>query len=198
MNIAALVLLAMMTGGTGAAPSRCIQLGPTQQAASSSGQQGQISASRIKITIATGGIPYRANKNTFRAGEPVPLVITMTNTGSDLVHVCESGTLYQDRPQLLRDGKPLVYTSFRQSMMQVVERDKTCNREDLPQQILLPPNEPTVVDWSNLVEGASSLYEDGWYESLPAGKYTLIVRRRLSCCDGPFIESNTITFEVVP
>jgi len=198
MSIAALMLLAMITGGAHAVRSGCIPLEPTQQANNSSSQGDQINSSQIKITIAPGGAPYRPAKNTFRVGEPVPLVITMTNTGSQPVYVCESGTLYQDRPQLLRDGKPIAYTSFRQSMVQTAEHEKTCKTENLPQQILLRPNEPVVVDWFNLVEGATSLYDDGWYESLPPGKYTLTDRRRLYCCDGAFIETNTISFVVVP
>ena len=197
MSIAALMLLAMMTGGFHAVRAACIPE-PTQQPNTSSAPGGQIKSSQIKISIATGGVPYRPAKNTFRVGEPVPLVITMTNTGSQPVYVCESGTFYQDRPQLLRDGKPIAYTSFRQSMVQTAERDNTCKNDNLPQQILLRPNEPVVVDWFNLVEGATSLYDDGWYESLPPGKYTLTDRRRLDCCDGAFIETNTISFVVVP
>jgi hypothetical protein len=83
-------------------------------------------------------------------------------------------------------------------MMQTAEKDKTCQKDNLPQQVLLPPYEPTVVDWFNLAQGANSLYDDGWYEPLPMGKYTLTNSRRLGCCDGPLIESNTINFEVVP
>jgi hypothetical protein len=198
MSITALVLLAMMTGGTHAVRSVCIPVPPTQQANSPSGQRGQKNGSQIKITIATGGGPYRAAKDSFRVGEPVPLVITMTNTGSEPVYVCESGALYQDRPQLLRDGKPIAYTSFRQSMVQTAEREMTCKNDSLPQQILLRPNEPVVVDWFNLAEGTPSLYDDGWYEPLPVGKYTLTNSRRPSCCDGLFIESDAISFVVTP
>jgi hypothetical protein len=201
MKIAALVLLAMLTGLTGithADRSACVPLEPTQQSNTSSGQRGQINGNQIKISVATGGGPYRPAKDTFRVGEAIPIVITMTNTGNQPVYVCESATLYQDRPQLLKDGKPVPYTSFRQSMMQTAERDKTCKKEDVPQQVLLRPNEPTVVDWFSLAEGAASLYDDGWYESLPAGKYTLTSQRRLSCCDGAFVEANTINFVVVP
>jgi len=82
--------------------------------------------------------------------------------------------------------------------MQTAEKDKTCDKENLPQQVLLRANEPAIVDWFNLAEGTASLYDDGWYGPLPAGKYTLTNRRRLSCCDGAFVESNTINFTVVP
>lgn len=198
MSIGALVLMTMLTGSTHAVRSDCIPFESTQQSNPSSGQRSQINSSQIKITIATGGAPYRPAKDTYHAGEPIPLVITMTNTGSQPVYVCESGTLYQDRPQLLRNGEPLAYASFRRSMLQAAEGENTCRKENLPQQVLLRPNEPTVVDWFNLAEGPTSLYDDGWYEPLPAGKYTLTNQRRLSCCDGAFVESNSISFVVVP
>ena len=198
MSTAVLLLLTMLTSTTRADRPDSVLLELTQQSNTASGQRGQINGNQIKISIATGGGPYRPAKDTFRVGEPVPLVVTMTNTGSQPVYVCESDTLYQDRPQLVKDGEPVPYTSFRQSMMKAAELDKTCKEDNLPQRILLRPNEPTVVDWFNLVEGAPSLYDDGWYVPLPAGKYTLTNRRRLSCCDGAFVEANTINFVVVP
>jgi hypothetical protein len=37
-----------------------------------------------------------------------------------------------------------------------------------------------------------------WYDPLQAGKYELSIERCLSCCDGPMVESNKFSFEVVP
>jgi hypothetical protein len=195
MSIAALVLMTILTGSIRADRSACVPLEPAQQSNTSS---RQTNGNEIKITIATGGGPYRPAKGSFRVGEPIPLVITMTNTGSQPVYVCESSTFYQDRPQLLMNGEPVPYTSFRQSMVQTAEKANTCQTDNLPQQVLLRPNEPTVVDWFNLAQGATSLYDDGWYEALQPGKYTLTSRRRLSCCDGSFIDTDTINFVVVP
>lgn len=198
MNIASLALLLVLSDIGGANVSNCVSMKATQPWNSSSAQIGQINGSKIKVTIATGGVPYRLAKDTYRVGEPIPLVITMTNTGSEPVYVCQSGMLYQDRPQLLKDGQPVSYKSYRESMMQAAVRDQTCQQDNLPQQILLRPNEATVVDWFNLAEGATSLYDDGWYESLPPGKYTLTDRRRLNCCDGSLVDTNTVEFVVTP
>ena len=198
MSIAALVLITVLTGSTHAVRSDCIHLEATQQSTPSSGQAGQINRGQIKITIATGGGPYRPAKDTYRVGERIPVVITMTNTGTEPVYVCESGTIYQDRPQLLKDDKPVNYQAVTQSMMLEAERDQTCQDVNLPQQVLLRPNEPTVVDWFVLAEGAPSVDDDAWYEPLGPGKYKLSDRRRLSCCDGPFVDSNTISFVIVP
>jgi hypothetical protein len=170
----------------------------SQQSSSSSNKSSQINGSQIKISIATGGGPYRPAKDTYQVGLRVPVVITMTNTGSQPVYVCESGTLYQDRPQLLKDGKPVPYLSYTRSMMQAAEADKTCNKDNLPQQILLRPNEPTVVDWFILSKGATSLNDVAWYEPLQPGRYTFSDQRRLSCCNGPLIGTNTIEFVVAP
>ena len=206
MRIFALVLLMMLSCLARAGGSNCVLNGATQQAdlklASQSnsigGQRSQIDGSQIKISIATGGGLFGPAKDTFKVGQRVPVVITMTNTGSLPVYVCESGTLYQDRPQLLKDGRPVGYVSFKQAMMQSAERDKTCDKESLPEQMLLRPDEPTVVDWFILAEGATSLFDNAWYQPLQPGKYTLSNQRRLSCCDGPLIDTNTINFVVVP
>jgi hypothetical protein len=198
MSIAALVLLTILTGSMPAGRSDCVPLELTQQSNTSSDQRSQINGNQIKISIATGGGPYRPAKDTYRVGQRVPVVITMTNTGSQPVYVCESGTLYQDRPRLLKDGQPVAYFSLTQSMMRAAEQEKICNRDNLPQQILLRPNEPTVVDWFVLAEGATSVGDNAWYEPLKPGKYTLSDQRRLNCCDGPLIETNTIEFVVTP
>jgi hypothetical protein len=193
MRIAALVMVTMLSGVTQADR---LNLGPmkaTQQSNTASDQRSQ-----IKISIATGGEPYPPAKDTYRVGERVPIVITMTNTGSEAVYVCETGALYQDRPQLLKDGKPVPYISFQQSSIQMAEKDKTCDEDSLPQQIVLRPNEPTVVDWFILSKGATSFNDVAWYEPLQPGKYTFTDQRRLSCCDGPLVNTNTIEFVVAP
>lgn len=193
MRIAALMLLMTVSciahaGGPFCGPAEAIQ-----QSNASSGQSSQ-----IKISIAMGGGPFRPARDTFQVGERVPVVITMTNTGSQPVYVCQSGTLYQDRPHLLKDGEPVSYMSFTQSMVDTAEIDETCADTNVPQQILLRPNEPVVVDWFVLALGAASLDDYAWFEQLRPGKYTLSDRRRITCCDGPLVESNSVNFTVVP
>jgi hypothetical protein len=193
MSIAALVLLTMLTGVTQVDRSNRGPMNATQQ---SHGANGQTNANQIKISIATGGEPYGSVKHTYRVGERIPVVITMTNSGNQPVYVCESGTLYQDRPQLLKDDKPVPYMSFQQSSIEMADKDKTCDQDNLPQQILLKSNEATVVDWFVVSKGANSFNDVAWYEPLQPGKYTLSDQRRLTCCDGPLIATNTIEFVV--
>ena len=193
MRITAFVLLMMLACATRADRPDLASSKATQQSNSASDQSGQ-----IKISIATGGGLFGPAKDTYRVGDRVPVVITMTNTGSDSIYVCETGTLYQDRPHLLKDGKPVPYMSFQESTMKAAERDKTCDDDNLPQQILLRPNEPTVVDWFILSTGADSFNDVAWYDPMQPGKYTFSDQRRLSCCDGPLINSNTVEFVVAP
>jgi hypothetical protein len=192
MRITALVLLMMLSCVTRADRPDLVSAKVPQRSNSASEQ-----SSKIKISIATGGEPYPPAKDTYRVGERVPVVIIMTNTGNEAVYVCETGAPYQDRPQLIKDGKPVPYNSFQQSSIQM-EKDKTCNEDNLPQQIMLRPNEPTVVDWFILSKEATSFNDVAWYEPLQPGKYTLSDRRRLSCCDGPLMNTNTIEFVVAP
>src|SRR2546423_222707 len=92
MRILALVLLITLSCITRAdRPAEA-----SQQSSSLSNKSSQTNGSQIKISIATGGGPYRPAKDTYQVGLRVPVVITMTNTGSQPVYVCESGTLYQD------------------------------------------------------------------------------------------------------
>jgi hypothetical protein len=49
------------------------------------------------------------------------------------------------------------------------------------------------VDWLTI-----SLRGIAWYGSLPAGHYELVLLRRIDCCRGPMVESNKVTFDIVP
>ena len=152
--------------------------------------------SAIKLGIMTGGGLFGPQKDRYRAGERIPVSIAVTNISDDPVQVCVSGTLYQDRPQLLRDGQPVTYSQ--PQMLRASQVATTCSEEDLPEPIEVQPKESKVVDWFILVEGNDPAGDIAWYESLRPGKYELTLQRRLGCCGGPTIESNKISFEVVP
>ena len=152
----------------------------------------------IEVSITTGGGLFGPPKDLYRVGQRVPVSITMTNTSDEPVQVCVSGTLYQDRPQLLREGQPVPYPIWQSQMLRAAQADKTCVKDDLPEPIILQPKEARVVDWFILAEGSTPLGDMAWYEPLRAGKYELSMQRRLGCCGGPMVESNKISFEVVP
>jgi hypothetical protein len=156
----------------------------------------------LKVTITTGGGLFGPPRDRYHVGHRVPVVISMTNNGPEPVYVCDSSTLYQDRPLLLKEGRPLPYEAVQKTMMQTAERDRTCENLDedldLPEQRLLKPGETAVVDWFVLAEGATPMGDMVWYAPLQPGTYELSTRRRLGCCEGPWVESNKVSFEVVP
>jgi hypothetical protein len=154
--------------------------------------------SAIKVTITTGGGLSGPVKTLYHVGESVPVVITMANTSKQVAQVCVTGTLYQDLPKLVKDGQPLSYTQVQQSYLKGVNKEDTCKNLDVPERVFLQPDEQKIVDWFALGEGNRELAAMFWYDQLKPGKYELSIKRRFGCCDGPMVESNKVSFEVVP
>ncbi len=154
--------------------------------------------SPIQISIATGGGLFGPVKTRYSVGQRVPVSITMTNNSDQEVQICDSDTVYQDRPTLLKDGKPVAYIEGQTQILQTVQNDRTCYKLDVPDPIILKPRESRVVDWFVLAEGNDPQGDMTWYEPLTPGKYELSIQRRLECCEGPMLPSNKISFEVAP
>lgn len=152
----------------------------------------------IKITIATTAGFLGQPANRFKVGEQIPVSITMTNTSSDPFNTCISSDIYQDRPRLTRDGKVLPYMNAQSYEAGYAKHNQVCDEENIPEAVRLEPNKPTVADWLVLVGDGISTQADAWYDTLPVGKYELSLQRQLACCNGPMVESNKISFEVVP
>ena len=153
----------------------------------------------IKVTIATVNPSLNAPTQSYRFGQQIPVAINLTNTTSNPVYSCLSGDIYQDRPSLKRNGQLVPYLDWQSYLLQTAAKDQTCEKEDLPNQALLLPNQPKLVDLMVLVD--DRLYTTGaiaWYDQLVPGHYELSVQRRFGCCGGPMVESNTIDFEVTP
>jgi hypothetical protein len=146
----------------------------------------------------TGGGLFGPPKDRYKVGEQVPVTITMTNTTTEPIYVCDSSTLYQDLPKLVKDGRTLPYLNWQSFQLADSKRNGTCHEEDLPEKVILKPNEATTVDWFVLVDSSVSTGALAWYDSLSPGKYELTIQRRFDCCDGPMVESNKISFEIVP
>jgi len=153
---------------------------------------------KIKVTITTTNGFLGPPATRYKAGEQIPVTITMTNTTKDAVYTCISSDVYQDLPKLTRDGKMVPYTNFQSYETANANRNHVCDEENLPEPVLLKPNEPRVADWFLLVNDRTTEDADAWYDALPPGKYELMIQRRLACCDGPMVESNKVSFEVVP
>ncbi len=153
---------------------------------------------QIQVRITTGGGLFGPPRDRYRVGERVPVSITMTNNSDQPVEVCDSDTLYQDRPKLLKDGQPVPYLIGQTQILRTTQRDGTCLKLDVPEPVILRPKESRVVDWFVLAEGSEAMGDLTWYEPLAPGKYELSIERHLGCCDGPMFPSNQINFEVAP
>ena len=173
-------------------PAHQGQSEPTSQSASTSPQAA------IKVTIATVGSDLGPPTDHYKVGQQIPVTITMTNTSKAQLSACISSDLYQNLPRLTKDGELVPYMKWQSYERLNAIRNHTCQDLSLPEPVVLPPNEPVQADFFVLVDRPDFVGAESWYDSLPAGKYELSIQRRLSCCDGPMVESNKVSFEVTP
>lgn len=186
----------------------CVAAGGKQQTTSQPAQvqslatetnHGTTSAERaIKVSIATVGSAFGPPTTRYKAGEQIPIAITMTNTSNDQVLACISSDIYQNVPKLTRDGRLVPFMNWQSYERLSAQQNHICEKENLPEAILLKPHEAKLVDWFVLSDNPESGEGEPWYDPLPPGKYELTIQRRLACCDGPMLASNTTSFEVVP
>lgn len=154
--------------------------------------------SAIKVTIATVGSYLGPPTEHYKVGQQIPVTITMTNTSTAPLSACISSDLYQNLPKLTKNGALVPYMTWQSYERVNAQRNDTCKEENLPEPVLLTPNEPVQADFFVLVDSPDFTGAEAWYDTLPAGKYELSIQRRFSCCDGPMVESNKISFEITP
>ncbi|HEX7722504.1 MAG TPA: hypothetical protein VF397_10125 [Pyrinomonadaceae bacterium] len=114
------------------------------------------------------------------------LFITQNSTES-LVLTSSSGSFYrQYRLNLVRDGDVIPYSREAQHLIEIAERDSLSG--SARSKTLEPGREHSL-----------GLFQvDSWYDSpLKPGHYQLTVRKRFTL-DGDWVESNPVTFDVVP
>ena len=99
------------------------------------------SVAAIKVSIATVGSAFGPPTARYKVGEQIPIAITMTNTSSDQVFACISSDLYQNVPKLTRDGHPVPYMQWQSYDRANAQQNHICEKENLPEAILLKPNE---------------------------------------------------------
>jgi hypothetical protein len=196
MSKVTLLVIVVAVAVSGSAGVSRIDLAGSQQ--QSTGKALNDDGRAIRVTIMTGGGLFGPAKDRYKVGAQVPVTITMTNTSTQPIYVCDSETLYQDLPKLVKDGRILPYLKWQSFALADSKRNHTCQEEDLPEPTILKPHESTVADWFILVDSTISTGALAWYDSLPPGKYELSIQRRFACCDGPMVESNKISFEIVP
>jgi hypothetical protein len=97
----------------------------------------------IRVSIMTGGGLFGPAKDRYKVGEQVPVTITITNISTQPIYACDSSTLYQDLPKLVKDGRILPYLKWQSFQLADSKKNNTCREEDLPEPVMLNPNEPT-------------------------------------------------------
>jgi hypothetical protein len=151
----------------------------------------------IRVTIATVNPWLDGPTRSYRVGEQIPVAIKLTNLTNAPVKSCLSGDIYQDLPRLTRNGKIVPYTNWQNYVLQTAEREHTCQKDDIPNNALLFPNDPKIVDLLVVTDDRSDPTGAlAWYDRLEPGHYELSVRRRFDCCDGAMAQSNTVDFDV--
>jgi hypothetical protein len=153
----------------------------------------------IKVMISPVSPLLEGPTRSYRSGQQIPVAISLTNTGRDPVYTCLSGDIYQDVPRLTLNGQLVSFTRWQNYVLQTAARERTCQKEDLPDEALLMPNEPKLVDFLVVVDDRSDPTGAlAWYDTLPPGHYELSVQRHFGCCDGPMAESNIVNFDITP
>lgn len=152
---------------------------------------------QLNLSI-TAGPAIGESSNRFKVGDAILITLTMTNTATDSQSVCLSSNLYQNLPRLTKDGQLVPIMNWTSSVRKIAKHDDTCEDINLPEKIVLDPKAQKTVDWFILVDSNVSMGAESWYDALPPGNYELSLQRRLDCCNGPMLESNKITFTVVP
>jgi hypothetical protein len=153
----------------------------------------------IKVTIATVGPMLGPPTDHYKVGEQIPVTIKMTNTSNQPTYACVSSDIYQDVPRLTKNGDVFTYAKWQSDLLRINQQDQTCQDYDLPETMMLKSNEPTFVDFLIIVDDSRiPTGAQPWYDPLTPGVYELSIQRRFDCCDGPTVESNKISFEVVP
>lgn len=66
--------------------------------------------------------------------------------------------------ELTRDGKVVPYANSLSYETVNAKRNHVCEEENLPEPVLLKPNEPRVADWFLLVNDRTTEDADAWYE----------------------------------
>ena len=153
----------------------------------------------IKVMIAPVSPWLDGPSQSYKSGQQIPVAISLTNMGNDPVYTCLSGDIYQDVPRLKRNGQLVSYTKWQNYVLQTAARERTCQKEDVPEEALLMPNEPKLVDFLVVVDDRSDPTGAlAWYDTLLPGHYELSVQRHFGCCDGPMAESNIVNFDITP
>jgi hypothetical protein len=147
----------------------------------------------LKVAITTGGGLFGPTKAVYKVNEEIPVTISLTNNGAKPAKYCLSTAVFQNKPTLRKDGQLLPYVTNLSRDTETKEWIQRCEMSQSRRFYDLQPKETKDIDWFTLNSGAIN-----WYGDLKPGRYDLVLERRVECCQGTALESNKISFEIVP
>jgi hypothetical protein len=144
-----------------------------------------------EISIAPVGYSRRDGsyvlKQTFTTSEPIRVALIITNRSNETLVMDKGDRFFHHRPRLLKDGKEVDYLEGVKK--NIDSKDKYGPNGLSPViAVTLEPNKKTTVEYIDLAK---------WYGPLEAGHYELSLGHRFHH-KGPHVQSNAITFDVVP
>lgn len=141
------------------------------------------------VTITSVGTDLSTPKEQYsasRAEDKKVILVSITNTLAEPIWVLVGDPNVHYRPRLLKDGQLMPYKEGLVGILRAKDRNGPGPGRIVS--TVIQPNEKLPVDFIDLAH---------WYEPLEPGKYQLNIKYRFRSKGRP-IETNTVTFEVVP
>ena len=123
---------------------------------------------------------------TFKVGGEMAVAVSMTNRSDQALNAFNLSRFLHNRLRLVKDGVPVRYLNDVPVKMKAVETNAGIVVST--HEVTLEPNVETLYDQLDLRD---------WYGTLQPGHYELTLRHRFQR-GGKQVESNTVTFDVVP
>jgi len=148
------------------------------------------SAKYIKLTIVPIEYSHQANDyvpvTQFKVGALMRAALMMRNTSDQPLTIFNIGAFHHNRLRLLKDGSPVHYFT---DALRSLKASEDNNGEVFisTREFTLAPNREARYDLIDLSE---------WYGHLQPGHYELTIKHRFQS-KGKWVESNTVTFDVV-
>lgn len=142
-----------------------------------------------KVTITAVATDLETVKQQYSASDPDDkqiILVSMTNTSGQPIGVAITDSYIHYRPRLLKDGKMVPYKESRNKIIEAKEKGGLGVVS--VRSTTLQPNQTIKADFINLAD---------WYGRLEPGRYELSIKYRFRLGGKP-IDTNTVTFEIVP
>lgn len=149
---------------------------------------------RLTATLTPLDVNTQSEQHQFRVGDPIRVRLSLTNNLSEAINIFVASDISQNRLRLLKDGRAILYRRDIPQRLRSIDRDDLRSNDNpamVDRMITIPPGETRPIALLDLSR---------WYDPLEPGQYQLTLRRhfRYERLRVPRVESNTVTFEVVP